>query len=233
MAEPDKKLVEGAQMAVGEMIAAFCSECGSQAEGKFCWNCGKPLKAPRSSSHVPTPHAFPDWSEEFRYEELLKVPEVRTLIERHSVQAVKKVSGEQFLELADVVYKPLMGGLSLTKVAGIIQPLYASWGISTGQTRSQAFRKPVGKMIVSVLCSLARHGQTLKHVEQGSDGCVIQALLPSDIWALAGDLIITVQRDGTGTRIDAATKIGGQLFDWGKSKRCLEDFFRELGGDVL
>ena len=27
----------------------FCSECGVEATGKFCWSCGKPLHEPSST----------------------------------------------------------------------------------------------------------------------------------------------------------------------------------------
>jgi hypothetical protein len=32
----------------------------------------------------------------------------------------------------------------------------------------------------------------------------------------------------TGTRVDGATQIKGQLFDWGKNKRCVETLFADI-----
>ena len=41
-------------------------------------------------------------------------------------------------------------------------------------------------------------------------------------------LILAVARHDGGTQVDARTDIQGQVFDWGKSTRCLEELFREL-----
>jgi hypothetical protein len=48
------------------------------------------------------------------------------------------------------------------------------------------------------------------------------------VFALAGDLIIAVARHTGGTLVEARTDIQGQLYDWGKSTRCLEQLFGEL-----
>ncbi len=54
------------------------------------------------------------------------------------------------------------------------------------------------------------------------------AELPSDLFALEGDLVIGVVRQSNGTRVDAHTDIRGQIYDWGKSTRCLAQLFEEL-----
>ena len=48
------------------------------------------------------------------------------------------------------------------------------------------------------------------------------------MFALEGDLILTVSRTQGGTQVEAKTEIPGQMFDWGKSSRCLEALFGEL-----
>ncbi len=57
---------------------------------------------------------------------------------------------------------------------------------------------------------------------------MFEAKLPSDLWALEGQVVVTVERAGPGTRVEAATKIPGQLYDWGKSTRCLAKLFADL-----
>lgn len=220
----------------------FCSECGSEAQGKFCWNCGTPLLQGQAASSTPEPASLElvgvdtsgpsvlpiewlDWSEEIQYETLLKHPEVREMIAAHAAQAAERVSGEQYLELCDIALKPLVGGVPISKVAALMQPLYASWGIGTGKSRTEVVTTPAGKVLVSVLCSLAKNSQQVEHVEQGEDGCVIEAQLPADIWALAGTLVIAVERTRGGTKVEAATKISGQFVDWGKSRRALQRLF--------
>jgi hypothetical protein len=185
----------------------FCSACGEKAGGRFCSHCGAPLAAGAESRN---------WQQEFRYAELVRVPQVRAAIHYHASLARRGVTGEQFLGLCDKVV-PL--GVSMELVASLIQPLYASWGLGTGQQRSVQVAAPIGRVMLNVLCSLAARGQSLRRVEQGSDGCCFEAVIPSDIWSFAGDLLITVRQHAGNTEVEAAAKVKGQLYDWGKSQR--------------
>ena len=201
----------------------YCSNCGRQAAGNFCSGCGAKLGA----SVLPVARAIvlPDWRDEVRHAELLRHPEVRDRIARSVAKAVKGMSGEKWLELFDKLAKP---PVSFKTVVEIAQPLYARLGIGTGKARSELLDSPPGAVIVGVLCSLARHGREVTDVHQGEDGCVIDATLPSDLLAMAGTLVVTVRKARSGTRVEAATTIPSQLFDWGKSRRCLDQFFAEL-----
>lgn len=71
-----------------------------------------------------------------------------------------------------------------------------------------------------------QNGQKILDFEQHSDGCVITAEIPSDVWSFAGALVVSVRdsADG-GTSVEAATRIRGQMYDWGKSKRVLNALF--------
>lgn len=168
------------------------------------------------------------WDDEVNYRALVKMPEVRELIDRCASLSRKKMTGEELLQLAE---KIMPTGVPLDKVMSLFQPLATQMGIGTGQERVERIQAPVGRVLVRVLCSLARHGQTLRHIRQGSDGCALEASLPSDIWALEGLLGITVVRRGGWTDVGAATKVGGQWFDWGKSRRCLDQLFTDLQQD--
>lgn len=201
----------------------YCSNCGEKASGNFCASCGARLA---TADGKPANAVVPlDWSQEVRYETLVQIPEVRDRIAREATGAKKSLTGEQYLELFDKAFSP---AVSLKKVAEIAQPLYASWGIQTGKTRLGIMPAPVGKVIVAVLCSLARTGRTIKHVTQAEDGCVLEATMPSDLFSLEGEEVISIRRTAEGTRVEAATKIPGQLYDWGKCNRCLSKLFEEL-----
>jgi hypothetical protein len=119
-------------------------------------------------------------------------------------------------------------GVSISTIASIATPLFTALGIKTGKRRIESVRRPVGQVIVAVLCSLARHGQEVQKVHQGRDGCVIEAVLPSDLWSFAGELVVSVAATEEGAQVEAGTKIGGQLFDWGKSRRCLDQLFTDI-----
>ena len=209
--------------------AMFCSECGAQATGKFCSLCGHKL-----SNLAPAHDTLPlptDWSDVIDYELLLATPEVRDRISRTAAQSKKSMTGEDFLDMYGKALGKLAGlpiSLPMSTIAHFAQSTYAKWGIKTGKARHDFIARPAGTVLVSILCSLARNGRTLRGVHQLTDGCLLVAALPSDLFALEGDLIITVGRTHNGTQVEARTEIKGQLFDWGKSTRCLDALFAEL-----
>lgn len=210
----------------------FCCECGKAASGKFCRHCGSPLaqdELPAVVSAAAPQTIEGDWENEVRYEHILKFPGVRDTIERHARLAPKRMSGEQFLALADKLV-PL--GVSLEGLAGAVQPIYERLGVKTGKEVQHAVQAPVGRVIVRALCSLARHGQPLHSVAQSADGCLLEAALPSDLFSLSGQLLVGVRRGPAATEVHAATRIGGQFFDWGKSARCLDQLFHDLQRDA-
>jgi len=85
-----------------------------------------------------------------------------------------------------------------------------------------------GRVLVNVMATMARHGYHPTTVQQARDGCSIEALVPSDLRSFEGSLLVTVSRAAGGTNVEAATTIKGQLFDWGKSRAILDEFFNDL-----
>jgi hypothetical protein len=53
--------------------------------------------------------------------------------------------------------------------------------------------------------------------------------IPSDMFSLTGQLLVTIQKEPGGASVHADTRIEGQLFDWGKSTRCLDQLFDGIG----
>jgi hypothetical protein len=201
----------------------YCHQCGAKTYGKYCSKCGTKLITVDSNLEPPPQ----DWANEIRYEVLLSIPEVRDLVARHASQAQKRMSADDFLELCDKAFVPITG-VSLAKVGAIVQPIYATLGIKTGKIRKELFTEPVGKALIAAICSLARHGQSLNKVEQGEDGCLLKAGIPSDIWSFRGDILVTIQHQEQGSSVEATTIIKGQLYDWGKSKRILTELFDDI-----
>ena len=67
-----------------------------------------------------------------------------------------------------------------------------------------------------------------QRVQQAEDGCLIEAELPSDWRAFAGQLIVSIHREPQGTRVEAAAKTPGQIYDWGKNQHALQRLFSDL-----
>ena len=207
----------------------FCSECGKQATGKFCWNCGAALHdgggdrpAPAAAAPTPVPA---DWRNEVDYETLIRNPEVRDLLARQK-PAAARLTGEKF---ADSFGEILKSPVSLGPVMDIMQDVYGRMGVHTGKTRAERYRQPVGRVIVSALCALAGGGHKVQDVRQASDGCMLICEIPSDMFSLTGQLLVTIQKEPGGASVHADTRIEGQLFDWGKSNRCLDQLFDGIG----
>lgn len=199
----------------------FCSNCGAEASGKFCSQCGAALER----SVAPADPVIDDWSQLVDYATLIRIPTVRDKIASHASQAPTRLSGEDFLALCD---KVVSLGVPLAKIGAVGQSMYARLGVKTGKERSETLSTPPGTTIVAALCSLAWRGHLLQDVQQFEDGVHLKAELPSDIWSFQGDLLVDVRRSETGTRMDGATNIQGQIFDWGKSSRCLRTLFEDV-----
>ena len=207
----------------------FCSECGTAVEGKFCFHCGAKLAAGQAGQIVLSEqpeNVIPlaeivavDWTHETNYRALLQHDEVRERIAMAGQTYREQLSGEEVLALFDAISPT---GVPLEKLCRLIAPLYEKMGIHTGKQARVAFALPPGKILLGALCALARAGQKIKSVEQATDGCVLHATIPSNIWSLAGDIVVSIHAAQRQTVVEAATKIPGQLYDWGKSQRVLD-----------
>jgi hypothetical protein len=211
----------------------YCGFCGQPLSTPFCTSCGKPapMRAASSSETVMSAE-FSEavrWQDEVRYETLIRVPEVRDRIARAAATKQGRMSAEEFLAMADQVVS-LVGikMVSLKTLANVVLPIYERIGIKTGKTRSETLEMPVGATIVAALCAFAAQGQGIRQVQQFENGCLLEVSIPSDAWSWEGSLFVTIRSDRSNTRVDAATTIKGQLFDWGKSQRLLITLFSAL-----
>jgi hypothetical protein len=205
----------------------YCAECGESVRGKFCSNCG--TRTVESAEELTLADVVDGWAHEVRYDNLLKFPAVRATIEQHERQAPKRLSGEQFLALAD---KLMPQPVPLEGLAAVTQIVLTRLGVKTDKRREEHVAAPVGEVIVRILCSLARNGQKIRGVTQAADGCVIEAVQPSDVWSLEGTLLITVRRQADNvaeSEVSVTATVTGQVFDWGKNRRSIDGLF----GDVV
>jgi hypothetical protein len=203
----------------------YCYNCGTKAEGRFCWKCGTRVDMGPGAAGVPAEQAqaLPGTSGAGQLDlaAVSRSAAVRELVGRYAAQAQRRISGEEFLKSFDRPFTAAVG-IPISPIALIAQPIYARMGVQTGKESVATIPRPPGDTFVAILCSLARHGQLVRALHAGTDGCVIEAVLPSDLWAFEGTILITLRQAGPGTEVRASTVIKGQIFDWGKSKACLE-----------
>ena len=209
----------------------FCSQCGTKAAGNFCSGCGTRL--PASVVAVVdsvSPAVEPlDWQQDANFENIVRVEVVRTAIALNVSNAVKGISAEAIFAIYD---KLLASPIPLERLAAVMQPLYASWGIRTGKERIEVLEAPIGRAIAQCLCSFAKNGQAFLNATHIEGGCLLVAELPSSLCSLKGKLQVTLSGQSARTRVEAATLIPGQVYDWGKSSRCLDRFFSDLHSDL-
>ncbi|MDQ3953651.1 MAG: hypothetical protein M3279_11935 [Actinomycetota bacterium] len=207
----------------------FCSACGVEATGKFCWSCGAPLREGGGPAESPAPTAAEAparWDpDEPTYAAVVVVPAVRELLAAEAAAADHPMSAEEFLAKCE---KVLPQTVPLGPLAEIAAPLWAQLGVKTGRTETRTVALPAGVALAGVLVSLARHGNDVKRVEQAEDGCIVHAGIPSTVWHWKGHLVVAVRREASGASVEAATKIPGQLFDWGQSKIRLQALFDDV-----
>ncbi|MFI4875537.1 MAG: hypothetical protein ACIALR_09375 [Blastopirellula sp. JB062] len=199
----------------------FCSECGAEAHGKFCSQCGHSLQI--------APPTTDDWENDVRYEAIVNVPQVRQVIARHAQNAKKSISAEAFLAICD---KVIDSPISYAGLAEVVQPMWARAGVRTGKERDEQIAAPIGRVIARTVCSLAKQGQPIQEVRQGDGGCLITAEFPSTMLAMKGELKISIVRAERQTFVGAETLIPGQLFDWGKSVNALAQLFADLRSEM-
>ena len=191
----------------------------------LCFKAGCHRSRPTATSR----HAPPrDWTELTECQSLVAIPEVRERIAQHAAKAKKRFTGEDFLAVCDKVFAPMSGGVPLAFIAKIAQPIAERLGLKTGKTRSERMVERPGTVIVAVLCSLAQNAQQIREATSATNGCTITAAIPSDMWSLNGDLVVTVRTEGKITVVESGLTIPGQMYDWGKCNRVLDRLYDEL-----
>jgi hypothetical protein len=176
---------------------------------------------PAASAEAPVPT---DWQNDVDYEKLIHTPAVRDLLARQKPEQAR-MTGEEFVGSFEKIIK---SPVALVPAMTIMRDIYGRMGIHTGKTREEKYPQPVGRVIVSALCGIAKSGYKVQDVRQASDGCMLICEIPSDMFSLSGQLFITIRRELEGTSVQADTHIEGQLYDWGKSKRALDNLFAEI-----
>jgi hypothetical protein len=223
----------------------FCTQCGKAAapEHVFCAGCGtrlaretapvmglmaavsEPLAAPEPA----LPWTGEDWRETTNYRVVLGHPEVKALIADAAKASKAGMSADEFMKLAQPILDASgSGGLPIKLIAEVAAPLYAKMGVKTGKDAKNGYATSYGRVLAAILCSLSSRNQTLVAVHEGTDGCALQAEIPSSMTTWKGKLSMTLERKAEGTLVSSAVVFEGQSSDWGRSKRVLDDLHQDI-----
>lgn len=225
----------------------YCTQCGkaAQPEHVFCAGCGTRLvreEAPLAAGTVgaaaqpePAP-ALPvepwtgeDWRDTVNYRTVLGHPEVKALIADAAKANKAGMSADEFMKLAQPVLDASgSGGVPMKLIAEIASPIYAKMGIKTGKDTKIGYATSFGRTLAAILCSLASRNQTLVAIHEGTDGCVVQAEVPSSLSTGKGKLSLTLERKAEGTLATSAVVFEGQASDWGRAQRVLDELHQDI-----
>lgn len=227
----------------------YCIHCGADSVATFCAVCGRrqlvdgQLPAESNADHCDPPdsnagsansaepviEASICWTDSIQYETVLASPEPRERIAAAGRGANQGVTGDDLLAVFDAV-SPI--GISLGKLTNAILPIYDKLGIKTDRQSQAVFDAAPGRVLLATMCTLAEKSLTIVDVRQDTHECALTAEIPSGLITNRGKLhaVITVHEQYV--QVSLATTISGQWYDFGKSKRLIDDMFQSIYNDV-
>lgn len=156
------------------------------------------------------------------YRQVADDPHCQEILKWAAADASTQMSGEEFLDsVAKVVAVPIPAGA----IGKGLSRGYAALGVTTGNTQTHVVQQPYGYVLLAVLAFLAANAMPIADVADTSDQCLVQAVIPSNLLSWKGRILVTLRTDGGRVHVEAATKIPGQMYDWGRSKRMLGKLF--------
>jgi hypothetical protein len=210
----------------------FCTECGADIarEQRFCGNCGAPVgtmgkSVPGDSPTTLQPH---EWAESVDFRTVVNNPSVHQQINRAAGMYEKGMSASEFLKATEPLLNAIGAGVPLRIMGELLPGWYGRMGIRTGKSDARDLALPPGRIIAAVLCSFAARSQALVEGLQATDGCAFKARMPSSMWHFGGELSVVVTARTDAVRVEAATHIPGQLYDWGASQQAIAALFEDI-----
>ncbi len=201
----------------------YCPECKEKIEGNYCSECGtKGLDKSKIDGLV-----IKSWWEEKDLKLVVENPAVQDIIKHYIAQSKKSISADVFLKRIDLLLSPL-AGVSVQKIADVSLPIYKKLGVKTGKSKTVVYTDVIQKVVVKVLCSLAKNNYPLLEAKEALNGMILIAEIPSDMKTFGGEVIISLQENEAEVEVRIDAKIKGQLFDWGKSKSVIKNIHRDI-----
>jgi hypothetical protein len=126
----------------------FCDACGKPVSARFCAECGT-RSAAADDDCLTLADVVDGWRYEPQIAQLWQWPAVQTAVEQAGRQAVRRMTGEELLALAD---KLVPQAISIEGVAAVAQLMFTRLGVKTDQRRAELVPAPIGEALVRALC---------------------------------------------------------------------------------
>jgi len=139
------------------------------------------------------------------------------------------VTGDDILAILEAVSP---SKISLSKLTHAMVPVMDKLGFRTSQQSQAVWQAEPGRVMLAFLCVLAWKSLTVDEVQQTSDQCVLVAKLPLGVITNPGKLLARLETKSGWVRASLAVTISGQWYDWGKSKRLIEDILSGINLDL-
>lgn len=133
-------------------------------------------------------------------------------------------------KLASDVIKTLLVFSKKTNLIGpvmsVSDSLWKSVGIKNQTRITQKFATDYEKGVVALIDAIINHDNLIATLLDTAGGCFMRATLPVDVLSLGGTLAFQViEASENEIEVIAASEVRGQLFDFGKGKRAIEQIF--------
>ncbi len=181
-------------------------------------------------SKTQTTEARPDdWTMQLNYETVLSISMARARIAAAGRNASIGLTSQDLLAIFDAV-SPV--GVSLQKLNTALMPIYDKLGIKTLRWGQERFVASPGRVLLALLCVIARESLTVTEVEQDVDLCQMAVEIPSSLLTNPGQLFVVLQSDVSGVYLEMRTRIPGQLVDFGVSNRLIQTIITGINSDL-
>lgn len=159
-------------------------------------------------------------------------PKVRDILTREELEGLAHDAGMSDEDLAKML-GPLTGlaGGAMQMAMSAGDAFWSGRGLKTVKSERLELAASYPVAVRSLVFALTGLGREIKAAFDTAEGAYFETDLPGDIFSRGGTLQFDVIERGAGAvELIGASEIKGQVFDWGKGKRALNDVFEKTQG---
>ena len=156
-------------------------------------------------------------------------PAIRDILTREDLEGLAHDAGMSDADLAKML-GPLSGlaGGALQMAMSAGEAFWSGRGLKTVKSASFELAVSYPVAVRALVFALTGLGREIKAAFDTAEGAYFETDLPGDIFSRGGTLQFDViERGAAAVELVGASEIKGQIFDWGKGKRALNDVFEK------